>query len=160
MRLLLAHPDVDANILEKGGRSALFVACGLGFTTCVELLLSWSGGWVDVNQKDKEGVTPIWAAANQGYDVRAEDCAEDCAEDWGRDTLPSHPPPCIQYALGAGAVVHILSVPPILSQASLALPFSLFPRVNYFICFVLIHFLKWNFLLTCAITMPHVHQRP
>ena len=46
VRVLLAHPDIDANAVEKDGRSVLFAVCGLGYTACAELLLNWSGGCV------------------------------------------------------------------------------------------------------------------
>jgi len=62
--LLLAHPDIDANVKDTGGRTPFMVACN-GFTPCVREMLTDSR--VKVNEPDEDGFTPLKGAAVNGH---------------------------------------------------------------------------------------------
>jgi len=62
--LLLAHPDIDPNVKTKYGSAAFYFACK-GRLSCVREMLKDSR--VKVNEPDKDGETPLWAAANRGH---------------------------------------------------------------------------------------------
>jgi len=58
--LLLAHPDVDANVKNKYGSTPFYLACLNGRTPCVREMLNDSR--VKVNEPSY-GATPLWYAA-------------------------------------------------------------------------------------------------
>jgi len=62
--LLLAHPDVDVNVMNRNGATPFYCACANGFTSCVRLLLKDSR--VKVNEPTSNGYTPLWHAARHG----------------------------------------------------------------------------------------------
>ena len=65
--LLVAHPDIDANVKNKYGGTPFYYAC-YGRPSCVrEMLKDFR---VKVNEPDKDGWTPLWwAAINDHLDV-------------------------------------------------------------------------------------------
>jgi len=63
--LLLAHPDVDANVKNKYGSTPFYLACLNGRTPCVREMLNDSR--VKVDEPDKYGYTPLYRAARYGY---------------------------------------------------------------------------------------------
>jgi len=62
--ILLAHPDIDANMKSFGGWTPFMFACFERRTSCVRLLLKDSR--VKVNEPNMFGYTPLWYAAAQG----------------------------------------------------------------------------------------------
>jgi uncharacterized protein len=68
-RLILAKkPDISGTL--KGKRTPLMLACALGYTDVVKLMLDT--GAADLNARDYEGVTAMKAAQQSGH----PDCAE------------------------------------------------------------------------------------
>ena len=63
--ILLAHPDIDVNLKDKGGSTPFLSACRFGFASCVREMLKDSR--VKVNEPDIQGHTPLWNAADDGY---------------------------------------------------------------------------------------------
>ena len=65
VRMLLSHPNIDANILDCGGRSALLIAIEEDKTIEVirELIQGVAENKVDVNLQDNEGRTALMLAA-------------------------------------------------------------------------------------------------
>ena len=63
--LLLAHPDIDVNVKDRGGFTAFMNACSKGSTFCVREMLKDSR--VKVNEPDNNGHTPLWRAARHGH---------------------------------------------------------------------------------------------
>jgi len=63
--LLLAHPDVDANVKNTDGETPFYDACYYGYTSCVREMLKDSR--VKVNEPRNNGDTPLWRAAYFGY---------------------------------------------------------------------------------------------
>ena len=61
--LLLAHHDIDVNV-DYYESTPFCCACYNGNTSCVRELLKDSR--VKVNEPDKDGITPLWRAANNG----------------------------------------------------------------------------------------------
>ena len=59
--LLLAHPDIDVNVKDRGGSTPFLVACGEGGISCVCEMLKDSR--VKVNEPDNYGETPLWCAS-------------------------------------------------------------------------------------------------
>jgi len=62
--LLLAHPDIDVNVKDKGGYPPFYYAC-YGYTSCVRQMLKDSR--VKVNEPLNNGWTPLKYAAVNGY---------------------------------------------------------------------------------------------
>jgi len=62
--LLLAHPDIDANVKNKYGGTPFYYAY-YGHPSCVREMLKDSR--VKVNEPDKDGWTPLWWAAFNGF---------------------------------------------------------------------------------------------
>lgn len=60
---LLQHPDISVDAQNTEGRTALWIACGMGNLEVVEALLSR----VDVNLADSAGTTPLHCAAESGH---------------------------------------------------------------------------------------------
>ena len=58
--LLLAHPDIDVNVKNNGGRTPFYWAC-YGHTSCVREMLKDSR--VKLNEPTNSGETPLWIAA-------------------------------------------------------------------------------------------------
>jgi len=64
--LLLAHPDIDVNVKDGIFRAnPFYLACLNGFTSCVREMLKDSR--VKVNECAKDGETPLYRAARNGY---------------------------------------------------------------------------------------------
>ena len=63
--ILLAHPAIDLNQQNAAGESPFFLACFMGSTSCVRLLLKDSR--VDVNIPGNSGCHPFQNPAMQGY---------------------------------------------------------------------------------------------
>ena len=61
--LLLAHPDIDVNVKNKGGATPFFRAC-CGRPSCVREMLKDSR--VKMNEPQNYGRTPLWWAAFNG----------------------------------------------------------------------------------------------
>ena len=64
IRLLLAHPDIDVNVKNRGGITPFDWAFYGGRTSCVREMLKDSR--VKVNELDNHGATPLFRAASQG----------------------------------------------------------------------------------------------
>ena len=62
--LLVAHPDIDANVKNKYGGTPFYYAY-YGHPSCVREMLKDSR--VKVNEPDKDGWTPLWWAAFNGF---------------------------------------------------------------------------------------------
>ena len=62
--LLLAHPDVDVNVKNKGGATPFFLACFKGRPSCAREMLKDSR--VKVYEPRNYGETPLWWAAYLG----------------------------------------------------------------------------------------------
>ena len=62
--LLLAHPDIDANVKNESGQSPFYYAC-YGNPSCVREMLKDSR--VKVNEPNNYGFTPLWCAARWGH---------------------------------------------------------------------------------------------
>ena len=62
--LLLAHPDIDVNVKNKGGATPFFRAC-CGRPSCVREMLKDSR--VKMNEPQNYGRTPLWWAARRGH---------------------------------------------------------------------------------------------
>ena len=63
--LLLAHPDIDANVKNGYGSTPFYLACLNGRSSCVGEMLKDSR--VMVNEPDKYGHTPLFWAARDGH---------------------------------------------------------------------------------------------
>jgi len=63
--VLLAHPDIDINVKDKGGNTPFMFACYSGLTSCVREMLKDSR--VNVDETDNIGDTPLWYAAKNGH---------------------------------------------------------------------------------------------
>ena len=63
--LLLAHPDVDVNVKNKGGATPFFLACFKGRPSCAREMLKDSR--VKVYEPRNYGETPLWWAAYWGH---------------------------------------------------------------------------------------------
>lgn len=61
LNLLLKHPEIDVNILDSRGNSALHMAALNGQVECARLLLQTKD--VKPNKRNREGTTPAYAAA-------------------------------------------------------------------------------------------------
>jgi len=61
VRLLLAHPEIEVNVQDSDGSSALLLATHRGKTEVVHLLLKDLR--VACNLPDSNGCTPLWWAA-------------------------------------------------------------------------------------------------
>ena len=61
--LLLAHPDIDVNVKDRGGYTPFSYACW-GSTSCVCEMLKDSR--VKVNEPVASGSTPLWYATRNG----------------------------------------------------------------------------------------------
>tara|TARA_B110000285_G_scaffold194233_1_gene223755 strand:+ start:117 stop:632 length:516 start_codon:yes stop_codon:yes gene_type:complete len=57
---LLAHPEIDPNTVDSGGKTALYWAAFDGYTEIVEALLA--NPVTDVNKADNNGATPMHVA--------------------------------------------------------------------------------------------------
>ena len=62
---LLRHPEVQVNLQERIGSTALHLATYKGYTAIVEALLGHPG--IDINCQDHAGSTPLHAAASQNH---------------------------------------------------------------------------------------------
>jgi len=63
--LLLAHPDMDVNVKNKGGATPFFLACFKGRPSCAREMLKDSR--VKVYEPRNYGETPLWWAAYWGH---------------------------------------------------------------------------------------------
>ena len=63
--LLLAHPDIDANVKDEDGQTPFYLACFFGNTSCVREMLKDSS--VKVNEPNNYGSTPLWQAAVKNH---------------------------------------------------------------------------------------------
>lgn len=61
LNVLLEHPEININILDGDGNSALHLATMAGHFECIALLLDSKG--VKPNQPNREGMTPACIAA-------------------------------------------------------------------------------------------------
>ena len=65
--LLLAHPDIDVNTKNAYGTTAFFCACGGIRDRPPSLREMLKDSRVKVNEPDKDGWTPLWWAAFNGF---------------------------------------------------------------------------------------------
>jgi len=65
VRLLLRHPEIRVNVLDREGLTPLNLACQCGRVEVVRVLLQ--DPRVDVNLPDHLGRTPLWRASCEGY---------------------------------------------------------------------------------------------
>jgi len=63
--LLLAHPDIDVNLITRIGNTPFLCACFYGNPSCVREMLKDSR--VIVNEPKNDGFTPLYAAARNGH---------------------------------------------------------------------------------------------
>ena len=63
--LLLAHPGIDANVKSVFVGTPFSYACANGLPSCVREMLKDSR--VKVNEPDRDGYTPLFWAARDGY---------------------------------------------------------------------------------------------
>ena len=65
VKLLLAFPDINANLKDSNGQTPLSFACESGQVSVVQLLLK--DYRVDVTLADNDGRTPLWWASRYGH---------------------------------------------------------------------------------------------
>ena len=63
-KLLLAHPEIDVNLQDKGKHTSFYISCGREDSSVFHLVLK--DPRVDVNLADQCGNTPLWWASSQG----------------------------------------------------------------------------------------------
>ena len=64
MRAMIARDaDLVNRLVDSDGRSSLFIACGIGSSAMVALLLSVTG--VDVNRTNIRGSSPLYVAVSR-----------------------------------------------------------------------------------------------
>jgi len=63
--VLLAHPDIDANLKDRHGQIPFMWACLNGLIPCVREMLKDSR--VKVNEPNNDGNTPLWWSAYYGH---------------------------------------------------------------------------------------------
>ena len=65
VKRLLAHPDINVNVRDRGGLTPISFGCYYGQVSVVRELLK--DPRVDITLEDNDGCTPLWNASCNGY---------------------------------------------------------------------------------------------